>query len=122
MFNLLIFLAFLCREQPPPRGCVLKPHNVKFYVERMEQPPPRGCVLKPTNVKYGDSGAPQPPPRGCVLKPFFLLMSNMVILQPPPRGCVLKQETNKPKNESSAAAASARLCVETFQARGLFIF
>ena len=64
----------------------------------------------------------QPPPRGCVLKPFFLLMSNMVILQPPPRGCVLKQETNKPKNESSAAAASARLCVETFQARGLFIF
>ena len=25
MFNLLIFLAFLGREQPPPRGCVLKP-------------------------------------------------------------------------------------------------
>ena len=25
MFNALILLAFLCREQPPPRGCVLKP-------------------------------------------------------------------------------------------------
>ena len=25
MFNTLIFLAFLGREQPPPRGCVLKP-------------------------------------------------------------------------------------------------
>ena len=24
MFNLLIFLAFLCREQPPSGGCVLK--------------------------------------------------------------------------------------------------
>ena len=24
MFNTLIFLTFLCREQPPPRGCVLK--------------------------------------------------------------------------------------------------
>ncbi|ERH27133.1 hypothetical protein HMPREF9065_01460 [Aggregatibacter sp. oral taxon 458 str. W10330] len=24
MVNLLIFLAFLGREQPPPRGCVLK--------------------------------------------------------------------------------------------------
>ena len=24
MFNSLIFLTFLCREQPPPRGCVLK--------------------------------------------------------------------------------------------------
>ena len=23
--NTLIFLDFLCREQPPPRGCVLKP-------------------------------------------------------------------------------------------------
>ena len=24
MFNTLIFLAFLCREQPPSGGCVLK--------------------------------------------------------------------------------------------------
>ena len=34
-------------EQPPPRGCVLKPSasGVKRKIER-EQPPPRGCVLK----------------------------------------------------------------------------
>ena len=25
--NTLIFLDFLCREQPPPRGCVLKQKN-----------------------------------------------------------------------------------------------
>ena len=30
MFNTLIFLAFLDREQPPSRGCVLK---LKKYVE-----------------------------------------------------------------------------------------
>ena len=30
MFNPLIFLAFLGREQPPPRGCVLKPPVSKW--------------------------------------------------------------------------------------------
>ena len=32
MFNLLIFLAFLGREQPPPRGCVLKLLYQKSHV------------------------------------------------------------------------------------------
>lgn len=39
MFNLLIFLAFLGREQPPPRGCVLKPIIVQglitFFCSRL---------------------------------------------------------------------------------------
>ena len=26
--NTLIFLDFLCREQPPPRGCVLKLYDL----------------------------------------------------------------------------------------------
>ena len=28
--NTLIFLDFLCREQPPPRGCVLK-LSIRFF-------------------------------------------------------------------------------------------
>ena len=46
MFNPLIFLAFLCREQPPSRGCVLKLGNVFGADAGVEQPPSRGCVLK----------------------------------------------------------------------------
>ena len=46
MFNTLIFLAFLCREQPPPRGCVLKQQEKGEKGEVRMQPPPRGCVLK----------------------------------------------------------------------------
>ena len=46
MFNLLIFLAFLCGEQPPSGGCVLK--HVFEGFEKCEdwQPPSGGCVLK----------------------------------------------------------------------------
>ena len=44
--NTLIFLDFLCREQPPPRGCVLKLTLPIFLSSRPRQPPPRGCVLK----------------------------------------------------------------------------
>ena len=29
--NTLIFLDFLCREQPPPRGCVLKQLVLLYY-------------------------------------------------------------------------------------------
>ena len=36
MFNTLIFLTFLGREQPPPRGCVLKRKKVKKYVALCE--------------------------------------------------------------------------------------
>ena len=32
MFNTLIFLTFLGREQPPPRGCVLKLLLLMFLV------------------------------------------------------------------------------------------
>ena len=31
MFNPLIFLAFLCREQPPSGGCVLKLLNGNYW-------------------------------------------------------------------------------------------
>ena len=36
MFNLLIFLAFLGREQPPPRGCVLKPVLEQMQILRKQ--------------------------------------------------------------------------------------
>ena len=32
MFNTLIFLAFLGREQPPSCGCVLKLQNIKIAI------------------------------------------------------------------------------------------
>ena len=31
--NTLIFLDFLCREQPPPRGCVLKQKMHKICIK-----------------------------------------------------------------------------------------
>ena len=56
----------------------------------------------------------QPPLRGCVLKhdaePVFFIGD----LQPPLRGCVLKLYVALSVNRLSEAAASARLCVETF--------
>ena len=76
MFNTLIFLAFLCREQPPPRGCVLK-----------------------LNVLTGNFDQ---------------------LLQPPPRGCVLKPYINRCAFNSGCAAASARLCVETWLGEWFF--
>ena len=33
MFNTLIFLAFLCREQPPSGGCVLKLDGLSNGIE-----------------------------------------------------------------------------------------
>ena len=68
MFNTLIFLAFLCREQPPLRGCVLKLNDVLSRYEKELQPPLRGCVLKLFNFRFYNNYTLQPPLRGCVLK------------------------------------------------------
>ena len=46
MFNTLIFLAFLCREQPPSGGCVLKLLSLACCCQSIMQPPSGGCVLK----------------------------------------------------------------------------
>ena len=59
----------------------------------------------------------QPPPRGCVLKqPLMLSGEFKVNRQPPPRGCVLKPFYRPKFYICYHAAASARLCVETFVA------
>ena len=136
MFNLLIFLAFLCREQPPPRGCVLKLNKFKitpfdhpqppprgcvlklvfpreWAMEGGRQPPPRGCVLKLVVENGFSSFILQPPPRGCVLKLFGYWLKSQAWLQPPPRGCVLKHHYTEEGGRNLIAAASARLCVET---------
>ena len=45
MFNLLIFLAFLGREQPPPRGCVLKQrHYLQMRLTQESAASARLCV------------------------------------------------------------------------------
>ena len=113
MFNTLIFLAFLCREQPPPRGCVLKQlfaSGVKSLLKAAASA--RLCVETP-HVQFKYDRSLQPPPRGCVLKQFTMRSDIGVLLaaasarlcvetktfrnvicdkkrQPPPRGCVLK--------------------------------
>ena len=56
MFNTLIFLAFLGREQPPSGGCVLKLYHRSFFYQLFNrQPPSGGCVLK----RFSVSQAPQ---------------------------------------------------------------
>ena len=57
----------------------------------------------------------QPPLRGCVLKLLQVTKLEQLQLQPPLRGCVLKLATlYSPHQLVLQAAASARLCVETF--------
>ena len=96
MFNLLIFLAFLSREQPPPRGCVLKRVlGEGIVMGRRAAASARLCVETYVVKRLAPNLSRQPPPRGCVLKPFGFV----------------KEKVGKD------AAASARLCVETFQMR-----
>ena len=101
--------------QPPPRGCVLK-HLKKFSANRKNQAAAsaRLCVETQQNGKEAPSAGWKPPPRGCVLKPIGGAHFSPVSLeQPPPRGCVLKLMQPCSAAAISAAAASARLCVET---------
>ena len=56
----------------------------------------------------------QPPLRGCVLKLHKLILFFILLKQPPLRGCVLKRQSSSIKSVHPYAAASARLCVETF--------
>ena len=91
MFNTLIFLAFLGREQPPPRGCVLKLGAPHCGHCQGQQPPPRGCVLKLFHtVKIYITVRAAASARLCVETYRFLLLVPVLM-----------------------AAASARLCVET---------
>ena len=70
MFNSLIFLTFLCREQPPPRGCVLKRRGF---------------------ANGGGVGVAAASARLCVETCIKVSQKVIVLWQPPPRGCVLKQ-------------------------------
>ena len=91
MFNTLIFLAFLCREQPPSGGCVLKQLIKGGFGSSDGQPPSGGCVLKLT---YPD-------------------MTALWFEQPPSGGCVLKLHRLLNPLFPAEAAAFGRLCVET---------
>ena len=95
MFNTLIFLAFLGRVQPPPRGCVLKLTACETLEARILQPPPRGCVLKQR-------------------RPFVIKKTGNAAASA--RLCV---ETDGlfVEEQYFDAAASARLCVETWRIR-----
>ena len=61
----------------------------------------------------------QPPPRGCVLKLCERDSGFSFTQQPPPRGCVLKHKPDNRDLKLIIAAASARLCVETFSDKRL---
>ena len=50
MFNALIFLVFLCREQPPSGGCVLK-HLTKLNPPPMQSAAAFGRLCVETIVK-----------------------------------------------------------------------
>ena len=98
MFNTLIFLAFLCREQPPSGGCVLKLlRKHKSFTKRAKQPPSGGCVLK----------------QDC------RSVQKIVHSQPPSGGCVLKLKVVFPEPVAPAIAATfGWLCVETMDKIG----
>ena len=137
MFNTLIFLAFLCREQPLPRGCVLKRSDLESRRSRAHaQPLPRGCVLKHGGygvIFFGETAAASA--RLCVetlldtgvtSQPFAAASARLCVETPWAPGILasfsaaasarLCVETNKGLNGVTGvtkAAASARLCVET---------
>ena len=92
MFNTLIFLDFLCREQPPSGGCVLKPyHASNQYWATRAAAFGRLCVeTHETDHWQGIIGAAAFG-RLCVETMHSVVMLNM-----------------------SIAAAFGRLCVETF--------
>ena len=113
MFNLLIFLAFLCREQPPPRGCVLKLVQLNpTALEVAAAASARLCVetLQASNAQAIFLAAASA--RLCVETPNSLDSGNILVAAASARLCV---ETSGVLRElmMNLAAASARLCVET---------
>ena len=135
MFNLLIFLAFLGREQPPSGGCVLKPSFTLFFNNLhlaaafgrlcVETPEPVGANNRRYAAAFGrlcveTSAAPPISAlnsaaafgRLCVetLNSFRAWINDW---QPPSGGCVLKQLVITDGNHRCRAAAFGRLCVET---------
>ena len=114
MFNTLIFLAFLSREQPPSGGCVLKlnvPSHIPVYfrvaatfgwlcVETLNE---MSLIARSLAATFGwlcvetraqewsNSSNAQPPSGGCVLKQARHNHYRESQPQPPSGGCVLKQ-------------------------------
>ena len=81
----------------------------------------RLCVETPHTLYHKRGSGTQPPPRGCVLKHCLTYGTLPNRQQPPPRGCVLKPKTFATLASIDKAAASARLCVETFFERFRFL-
>ena len=91
MFNALIFLVFLCREQPPSGGCVLKQRIVMEMAQKAEAAAfGRLCVETLSTVATGKYTGAAAFGRLCVETLMALLES-----------------------EKADAAAFGRLCVET---------
>ena len=113
MFNTLIFLAFLGREQPPSRGCVLKLTCRLIGKIFWGQPPSRGCVLKRKySYKYMVDEEAAAFARLCVETRCCISCNWTTIAAAFARLCVetsILSEATCFKN----AAAFARLCVET---------
>ena len=114
MFNALILLAFLCREQPPSGGCVLKLDAKNFDGGNAKQPPSGGCVLKLHNLPSLCSGE-NAATFGwlCVETSQSIAVAVKRCSQPPSGGCVLKRQMITPTAVSLNAATFGWLCVET---------
>ena len=107
------FYSFLCWNQPPSGGCVLKLVPVANSAPKNNQPPSGGCVLKPI-VEIGCCSPYNPAAfrRLCV---ETLILSDFIrnFSQPPSGGCVLKHHDINGQQSHTDPAAFRRLCVET---------
>ena len=90
MFNTLIFLDFLSREQPPPRGCVLKlVVNGKNTAPAYAAASARLCVETSSIGWVEANNGAAASARLCVETAIICSWLSIAV-QPPPRGCVLK--------------------------------
>ena len=99
--------------QPPPRGCVLKPFEMRQYHQWIvAAASARLCVETELGASLWESSVAAASARLCV-ETFYAERRITPTQQPPPRGCVLKLLVVSVYGLKKLAAASARLCVET---------
>ena len=113
--HLLRVLLYLCLNQPPSGGCVLKlPMTGGSPAVGSPAAFGRLCV----ETEYGNSiirMVSQPPSGGCVLKRSVGHYQYKWLTQPPSGGCVLKPFGGAACFFRLSPAAFGRLCVETIK-------
>ena len=113
MFNSLIFLTFLCREQPPPCGCVLKPDDMLDLLRKVLAAASVRLCVETILLSNDKRLSTQPPPCGCVLKPRRLSHQRLNLLAAASVRLCVETLSSFDSRSTIPAAASVRLCVET---------